>query len=264
MTRRTASSRSRPTAASRRSFPGVVASWRRAPRRPRTISATKTTIGPAPPGAGPMSYLAAAVRCPEQRLGGPGLLGNMRARRVGAGQRGGGGAAQPPGDRQGGTRRRLVPRQPASGRYGRCNVRAGRGDEPATGLVDAVPHRARRGSDMTSGRPQRDRPDVMPDEAGGGCGIRTREGLPPTRFPSVRHRPTRRILRAREYLFPPGESQPGHAESSPCGQYAASGTPRPTCRPPVRAKAAVSRRLLRGSPCGGTLPNSPRAGRQQG
>jgi hypothetical protein len=36
---------------------------------------------------------------------------------------------------------------------------------------------------------------------GGGCEIRTREGLPPTRFPSVRPRPTRRILRRTRYLL---------------------------------------------------------------
>ena len=30
---------------------------------------------------------------------------------------------------------------------------------------------------------------VSPGGSGGGCGIRTREGLNPTRFPSVRHRP---------------------------------------------------------------------------
>ena len=29
----------------------------------------------------------------------------------------------------------------------------------------------------------------LPGQAGGGCGIRTREGVNPTRFPSVRHRP---------------------------------------------------------------------------
>ena len=29
----------------------------------------------------------------------------------------------------------------------------------------------------------------LPSEVGGGCGIRTREGLHPTRFPSERHRP---------------------------------------------------------------------------
>ena len=34
---------------------------------------------------------------------------------------------------------------------------------------------------------------------GGGWGIRTPEGLHPTRFPSVRHRPTRRILRGGGY-----------------------------------------------------------------
>ena len=28
-----------------------------------------------------------------------------------------------------------------------------------------------------------------PSHSGGGCGIRTREGVNPTRFPSVRHRP---------------------------------------------------------------------------
>ena len=30
---------------------------------------------------------------------------------------------------------------------------------------------------------------MLPSEVGGGCGIRTREGLHPTRFPSERHRP---------------------------------------------------------------------------
>ena len=30
---------------------------------------------------------------------------------------------------------------------------------------------------------------VLPGEAGGGWGIRTPEGVNPTRFPSVRHRP---------------------------------------------------------------------------
>src|SRR5215468_7916113 len=30
---------------------------------------------------------------------------------------------------------------------------------------------------------------VLADQRGGGCEIRTREGLPPTRFPSVRPRP---------------------------------------------------------------------------
>src|ERR1700751_1002817 len=35
----------------------------------------------------------------------------------------------------------------------------------------------------------RPRRDVMPDQRGGGCEIRTPEGLPPTRFPSVRPRP---------------------------------------------------------------------------
>ena len=30
---------------------------------------------------------------------------------------------------------------------------------------------------------------VSPSGRGGGCGIRTREGLHPTRFPSERHRP---------------------------------------------------------------------------
>jgi integrase-like protein len=33
------------------------------------------------------------------------------------------------------------------------------------------------------------RPGVCAGSAGGGCGIRTREGVNPTRFPSVRHRP---------------------------------------------------------------------------
>ena len=30
---------------------------------------------------------------------------------------------------------------------------------------------------------------VLPSGSSGGCGIRTREGLHPTRFPSERHRP---------------------------------------------------------------------------
>ena len=41
---------------------------------------------------------------------------------------------------------------------------------------------------------------------GGGYEIRTREGVNPTRFPSVRHRPTRRILRRRGYRVPRGRS----------------------------------------------------------
>src|SRR4029453_8279258 len=44
-------------------------------------------------------------------------------------------------------------------------------------------------------QPYKPRPNARPGFAyclvrgGGGCGIRTREGLPPTRFPSVRPRP---------------------------------------------------------------------------
>src|SRR6478735_2437085 len=39
------------------------------------------------------------------------------------------------------------------------------------------------------GRPRLERIGVCPDQSGGGCGIRTREGVNPTRFPSERHRP---------------------------------------------------------------------------
>ena len=41
----------------------------------------------------------------------------------------------------------------------------------------------------TSGNTKTPEPEAVPGSCGGGWGIRTPEGLHPTRFPSVRHRP---------------------------------------------------------------------------
>lgn len=83
-------------------------------------------------------------------------------------------------------------------------------------------------------------------ESGGGYEIRTREGLPPTRFPSVRPRPlgeSSRMVRIREggWVVEIGGG---------CGVVAGWGWGAGT--------------LVAGSPRGGISPNSPRAGRQQG
>ena len=81
----------------------------------------------------------------------------------------------------------------------RASPRSGRGRESTppgyrvaviTGLV---PGARRRGSQTETGRRRRTHlrggGPALPARSGGGCGIRTREGVNPTRFPSVRHRP---------------------------------------------------------------------------
>src|SRR3954451_4080940 len=73
---------------------------------------------------------------------------------------------------------------------------------------------------------------------GGGCGIRTREGVNPTRFPSERHRPL-------------GESSAGEGTGPPGRPAELGGTRGATY-------------TADNPPCGGISPNSPRAGRQQG
>jgi len=89
---------------------------------------------------------------------------------------------------------------------------------------------------------------VSASQDGGGCEIRTREGLPPTRFPSVRPRPL-------------GESSVGKPTDS-----AHASSPGP-----VRRKLPAARRQSRrwldwpADPSHGVYPaNPPRAGRQQG
>ncbi len=86
-------------------------------------------------------------------------------------------------------------------------VRSNRGEAHRQQRGSDVPRRAviagRRGARTAPRRTGDRRPPCPAGQArralvaitGGGCEIRTREGLPPTRFPSVRHRPTRRILR---------------------------------------------------------------------
>src|SRR5215831_20614293 len=81
--------------------------------------------------------------------------------------------------------------------------------------------------------------DVSAVQRGGGCEIRTREGLPPTRFPSVRPRPL-------------GESSAGKLTG-----------PAETPGSGADLSAHVDR-LAADPPHGVILANSPRAGRQQG
>ena len=73
-------------------------------------------------------------------------------------------------------------------------VGAGRGLNPPDRLAADVP-RASHGHHTARRLRREPPPRGQRLSGGGGCEIRTREGLPPTRFPSVRHRPTRRILR---------------------------------------------------------------------
>src|ERR1700747_3486297 len=85
-------------------------------------------------------------------------------------------------------------------------------------------------------------PDIMPGQRGGGCEIRTLEGLPPTRFPSVRPRPLGESSAGK--LTRPGRPAGGH---------------------PAKAHPGPGRTTLAVDPPPGVYPaNPPRAGRQQG
>src|SRR5207248_4451641 len=92
----------------------------------------------------------------------------------------------------------------------------------------------------------RPRRDIMPGRRGGGCEIRTREGLHPTRFPSVRPRPlgessAGKLTRIRRWLG--------------CGDLALS----------LSTHLVLSLTTLADDPPHGVYPaNPPRAGRQQG
>ena len=79
--------------------------------------------------------------------------------------------------------------------------RAPEGPEGTGGLRDDAPSEARGADGSRAGRTRGGRrsggvqatktpePEAVPGSGGGGWGIRTPEGLHPTRFPSVRHRP---------------------------------------------------------------------------
>ena len=56
---------------------------------------------------------------------------------------------------------------------------------------------------------------VAAGRRGGGCGIRTREGLHPTRFPSVRHRPLGESSASKHSLPPPRPDDPLHSTPDP-------------------------------------------------
>ncbi|MDT7552141.1 MAG: polymerase subunit gamma/tau, partial [Pseudonocardiales bacterium] len=79
--------------------------------------------------------------------------------------------------------------------------------------------------------PHRGQPGVCAGQCGGGWGIRTPEGLHPTRFPSVRHRPLGESSNAAEHSRVTGGGDDGlHSTTGPAR--------RPSCELPQGRKAA--------------------------
>ena len=78
------------------------------------------------------------------------------------------------------------PRRGAAGRLSKAELTS---SAPGRRATEASRRGQLRPHDDGGPAPRGDRPGVLPGTGGGGYEIRTREGLPPTRFPSVRPRP---------------------------------------------------------------------------
>src|SRR4051794_9821123 len=103
------------------------------------------------------------------------------------------------------------------------------------------------------GRPRLGRIGVCPDQSGGGCGIRTREGVNPTRFPSERHRPLGESS-ARNLT---GKLRRGRIGTLARPEGTSELRPRVACTTPAR-------RTMRGSPRDNIVTNRSRPRREIG